>query len=209
MSTTTRPPLTGTVHDYNDRGGYGYIQPDDHTPDTQLLLVHRRSLRNPHASLRRGDRVAFTAQIVSRGTLATDVHPEMEESDLYPELSEGMIGQILKIRHNKSFGFISLPGNQRALFHKTHLIDSSKWPEVGAMVQFNLVKTPKGIQAKDIAIASNLASLAPDRMTNKSSSHKYLLPQAVLARDNREYPKARQLYEQGLQESPSIQLILS
>ena len=204
----TKVPTTGTVHDYDERGGYGYIVPDEHPNGEEYFIVHRKSLRKPQDSLKEGDRVVFFTEEVPRGTLAIDVHLEFEESDLRPETSEGMIGQIEDTRYDKNFGFISLPGARRAFFHTTSLVDSTTKPPTGSAVQCNLIMTHNGLQARDVVVISQSNDVLPEQSPRKLQSE-FLLPQAVLARDDRDYRTARKLYEQGLKEQPSVQLVLS
>src|SRR3546814_10018253 len=94
MGESGSPLLRGTVESYNEGGGFGYIRPDERTEAEALLLVHRRSLRDRNTVLREGDRVIFSTAEVPRGTLATDVHQEMEQSELHPKLSEGVVVKI-------------------------------------------------------------------------------------------------------------------
>ena len=205
-----RVPLSGTVRTYFERAGYGYIEPDDESSQVELLLVNRRSLRPPHTSLTKGDRVTFYTEQIPRGTLATDVHPEMEQIDQHPELSEGGVGYIAATHYDRGFGFIQLVDGRYPFFHLTYLEHPTRLPPLGARVQCNVVTTHKGLQARDIAIVS--ASF-PDEVAQTLAQHTTpptnLLAQAVLARDSKDYTRARKLYEQGLRENPSLQLILS
>ena len=204
-----RLPLSGTVHEYDEHDGHGWILPDSTDGSGQLFIVHRHSLRNFHALLRPGDRVTFQTELVPRGILATDVHPEMEQSDMAPEVSEGMIGEVHQQHYDKGFGFIAFSDGRSAFFHVSYLPNPATPPPVGSTVQCNLVRTAKGTQARDIAILPNAPAPAPNPTPGPSISAHHLLPQAVLARDSRDYPKARDLYERGLREDPSVQLVLS
>ena len=47
-------PTTGTVHDYDERGGYGYIIPDEPKNEEKYYIVHRKSLRSPQNSIKEG-----------------------------------------------------------------------------------------------------------------------------------------------------------
>lgn len=64
----------GIIERYDDRAGFGYIRADNNDPTAELLLVHRKSLRQRDTTLVPGDRVAFSAKLVERGLVATDVH---------------------------------------------------------------------------------------------------------------------------------------
>ena len=208
MTEEARIPTTGTVHDYDERGGYGYIIPDEPKNGGKYYIVHRKSLRNPQNSIKEGDRVIFSTENVPRGTLAIDVRPEFEESDLQPETSEGMVGRVTDTRYEKNFGFISLHEGRRAFFHTSSLVDPKNKPPIGSTVQCNLITPHKGLQARDVVVISESNNVLQEQGPRKLHSE-FLLPQAVLARDVRDYRKARKLYEQGLKEQPSVQLVLS
>jgi cold shock CspA family protein len=186
----------GTVDDYHDREGYGYIRPDPDESINGLLLFHRTSLRSLTTQLRRGDRVLFSVTGVEQGGSARDVHPEsVEEGGLEHRLS----GEIRRYVPERGFGFVADPGGQEAFFHITQLVDDNVIPTQGLQITYKLVQTLKGLQAQEIALADPLPE------TGRSD----WLPQAILARDARKYDDAARLYERGLQNQPTVQLVLS
>src|SRR4029077_198580 len=131
-----QPRHTGTVREFDNRAGYGYVSPDDHrvVPSGELILVHRYCLKDKTSVLEVGDRVSFVLDSVPRGMLAADceVLPPTEPDPIPPSApSEGM-----------------------------------------------------------------------------SIAHE-LLSQALLRRDRRDYGEAARLYEKGLRECPTVQLVLS
>src|SRR3546814_7988289 len=133
----------------------------------------------------------------------------MEQSELHPELSEGVVGKIAYTNYQHGYGFIDASDGRRAFFHVTNLVDPTSLPPVGTAVQCNLVTTEKGLQARDVTEVAGLAGEASADSAQEWISPRDLLAQAVLARDSREYSTARRLYKRGLLESPSIQLVLS
>ena len=70
----------GVVESFNDRSGYGYIR-SGAGEQSEILLVHRFSLRDRTSCPRAGDTVRFKIEQVPSGSLATDVHPAPEEPD--------------------------------------------------------------------------------------------------------------------------------
>lgn len=197
----------GTVADYDDRAGYGYIDPEDgQLFHGERLLVHRKSCRHPFDPLRPGDAVIFTTKQVPRGLLATDVYKEL--ADETSDLADGdrQFGTVILTHYDRNFGFVELEGNsgRRVFFHISQVPDRATPPEPGASVSFQLVYSPRGPVARDLmyerraAVATQDPRLASD-----------LLAEAILARDNRDYPRARALYERALNEAPTVQAVLS
>jgi CspA family cold shock protein len=64
---------TGIVKWFNDAKGYGFITPDDNTPD---LFVHHSAIQsNGFRTLKEGQRVQFEATRGPKGMQATNVIP--------------------------------------------------------------------------------------------------------------------------------------
>ncbi|EIU7187649.1 hypothetical protein F6V05_16240 [Pseudomonas aeruginosa] len=196
----------GTVDTYDDRGGYGFIIPDAPSEGEEKLLVHRRSLRSPSLVLRHGDRVVYQKESVPRGTLATDVHPEAPDDTDIP--AEGVIATI-DAQHLR--GTILSSSGAEVSFSFAELSDDNLPPTRGERVTFTLVKNELGNQARNISV---------DDFTQAPSSESGLeqidtraaadiLAQAILARDSREFSDAEVLYERGLKQVPSVQLVTS
>lgn len=131
----------GVVTEFDDWGGYGSIkaEPDDNLPTSDLLLVHRRSLRSRSTILRSGDRVCFTVEVVPSGLLATDVYLSEQQQEEQDEV-------------------------------------------VAEQQQVSL---------------------------ELSSESREILSKAILARDSKQYDQAAALYERGLREFPTVQMVLS
>jgi cold shock CspA family protein len=195
MAQSSAAYFRGTVVEYDDCAGYGFIKPDDDAPTTERLLVHRRSLRSPDAVIRPGDRVYFATTSVPRGLLATDVHAE----ELPAASADRAIGTLTRYVSDRGYGFIASEGRS-VFFH----ISQASLPETllveGQPVSFVVTETPKGPQAFDIVAAEPTQPRAPSADW---------LAQAILARDSRRYDDAVRLYERGLKDDPSVQLVLS
>jgi cold shock CspA family protein len=202
------PYSGGIVESYNDRGGYGYIIPDEPDEPNERLLVHRKSLRSIDLVLQAGDRVIYKTEIIPRGKLASDVHLEMDkDASGAQEILEGVISEL---RSDKQFGFIDTPQYKRVFFHFSHLLED-KAPAIGAAVSFRSVRTDRGLQARDISLDAMVASpstIAPVPVETQRPAANYLA-QAIIARDSRRYGDARILYEKGMREAPTVQLITS
>lgn len=196
----------GTVEEYDDRGGYGSIRPDEGQPISGVLLVHRYSLRTRDIVLRTGDRVLFTTRQVDRGLLATDVHSErvFDGGQIPPDAEERTKGRITSYISTRGFGFVRTVDSKEAFFHVSYFIDQSVEPQIGLPVEFRLVRTDKGLQAQDLA-----ADDQPETVLQDSAGRDSWLARAILARDSRRYDDAVTFYERGMRNSPTTQLILS
>ena len=196
----------GKVISYDDRTGYGYISPEESESLEGKLLVHRKSLRNQTTYLQKDDRVLFGVKEVPRGLLATDVHLELEaDNDLFMN-DEICYGTIVKTVKEKNYGFIRTTNGFDIYFRFSDIEEDNNSINLGTPVSCKAKKTMKGLTARDISIDKNASSDQVCEITNRFID---LLPQAILARDNRNYNKAAKLYEQGLIECPSVQLITS
>lgn len=186
----------GTVVEYDDRGGYGFIQPDDDAPVSEKLLVHRRSLRRPDVVIRAGDRVFFATTSVPRGLLATDVHVEE-----LPTAASGdrLVGTIKRFLRDKGYGFIESKGRD-VFFHISQASSLEPTLIEGQAVSFVVSENAQKPQAFDITPAEPTPTRVPSTDW---------LAQAILARDSRSYEEAVRLYERGLKEGPGVEFFLS
>lgn len=197
---------SGSVDQYDDRMGYGYITPDEPGSEGERLLVHRRSLRIPGMPLSPGDRVIFKSEVVPRGLLAADVHFEL----LDPDSDEAFQGRISTIQFDRGFGFITDDNDDRIFFHFSQLADPDQPPPVETAVSFKKQWTNRGMQAFRVApLDMPLPSTASGGIPNVVPLKENYLAQAILARDNKRLDEAAKLYEKGLTQSPSVQLITS
>lgn len=190
----------GTIHSYTPSSGFGFIEPDEGQGIDKLLLVHSKSLRRPAQSVEPGDRVLFMTRQVLTGLLATDVHAEAVEEDSTGTTDELVNGSVKDYNANRGFGFIQLADNREAFFHISYLVEQVGTIRSGTPVTCSLVRTDRGLQAQNVVIM--------DQPAVRQNTTDYL-PQAMLARDSRRYDAAAALYEKGMRESPSVQLILS
>lgn len=196
----------GTVENYDDRGGYGFITPDSPSEGEEKLLVHRRSLRSPSLALRYGDRVVYRKESVPRGTLATDVHLEAPDDNEIP--ADGTISTI-EVEHLR--GMILSSSGSEVPFSFTELPDEKSPPKPGERVTFTLVTNELGNQASNIFIEDDtqLSSNGLLREQTDTATAPDVLAQAILARDSRQFSDAEVLYERGLKKAPSVQLVTS
>lgn len=62
-----------------------------------------------------------------------------------------MQGKIKKFNKEKGFGFIKLADDKDVFFHYSELkMDGFKTIEEGALVEFDVVETDRGLQARNI-----------------------------------------------------------
>lgn len=190
----------GAVHSYNSTSGLGFIEPDPDQGLDKLLLLHSKSLRRPEDSLEAGDRVLFSTRRIAAGALATDVHSEVVEENTSERTAETVDGRIKDFIPTRGFGFIRLNDQRDVFFHVRSLTFPEDILQEGLPVTCSLVNTEKGTQAQNVVLRSL------PFISNQTNDH---LALATLARDARRYDEAARLYEIGMRESPSIQLILS
>jgi cold shock CspA family protein len=206
---------SGSVESYDDRSGYGFILPDEPEGDAIRLLVHRKSLRTTSMQLEQGERVLFKTELVARGVLATDVHletPDQLHADTPGAVDESEdvhFGVVATLLEAKSFGFIQDDDGNRRFFHLSQLVDGSRPPSNGARVSFRALTTERGLQAKDIS--SVRTDLPESESVTEASPKKQenWLALAILARDSKNLDEAARLYQRGMRESPSVQLVTS
>ena len=216
MSTSTAPPAAkspdthaGSVHSYDDRKGYGYILADASVAGGAPLLLHRQHLRDPISALALtpGTRVLFTPQRESGGFVATDVRLEAEVLESSRDSRESVSGTMHRVFGETRYGFIVLPDGRRPFCHVSDLDDSPTLPPEGTPVQCAIVPTAKGWRAQDVTRAVAFRTAEPPPTSHHAPEA--LLAQAILARDTKEYGRARELYKQGMSDAPSVQLVLS
>ncbi len=191
----------GTIRSYNLSAGYGYIEPDENQGMSALLLVHSKSWRKLTEASVPGERVLFKTRQVQTGLLAVDVHPEAgyrEES--MTTVDESFAGLIVEYNTVRGFGFIELADKRRAFFHISCLSERPDKFRIGTPVICTIVTNARGLQAQSVAIQ-------PTRIPHSEGVD--YLPKAMLARESRRYDEAAALYEKGMREYPSVQLILS
>ena len=199
-------PMSGTVVSFDQKSGYGHVEPDD---GDVLLLVHRRSLRNPAdaSALRPGQRVLFNPRAVPRGILANDVRLAIDDVDTAQELPELLIGTMGGVVADRGFAFVDLPDGRHVFCHVSNVQDSTELHPAGTIVQCSVVPTSRGYEALQVNRADRLRE--QQFVASTSAPGGDLLAQAVLARDAKDHSTAREIYARGMDQTPSIQLILS
>lgn len=199
----------GTVENYNDRSGCGFIIPDEPDEGEEKLIVHRHSLRSIALVLRNGDRVVYRKESVPRGTLAVDVHPEIP--DEINEPSERYDGVVATVETSLSRGTIRDAKGATVFFSLAEFFGKDASPQLGDRVSFHLIKNELGFQACDISLDVVAGIESKDQgleqIDPKIASE--FLATAILARDNRQFVEAERLYELGLEKSPTVQLVTS
>lgn len=205
----TPPEYSGTVHSYDDGRGYGYIVSDDSRFGDHPLILNRQHLRNPFVAvaLSPGQRVLFKPKRESGGFVALDVRLEAEELEAQRESRESSFGVVERTLEARDFGFIRLPDRRRAFFHVSDCAEARSLYPRGTAVRCDLVRNKRGWRALDVMeVDPNKAGMVPEPL---SLSNQELLAQATLARDSKDYDRARELYKKGISEDPSVQLVLS
>src|ERR1043166_5663146 len=201
----------GRIKQYDAKRGRGLIWPDEGQDIIGQLLLRRRSLRDPNRELEIDDRVLFSIEATDRGILATDVHSERVDEEDPLQVAETALGTIIEYTSRTGEGIIQLTDGQNAFFRFEYLAEPDLGiPPVGSKVTCRVVSTETGLQAQDIAPDSINDFVAENLQPSLSeAAPQNWLAQAIIARDRKRYEEAVKLYEKGLQESPSISLILS
>lgn len=200
----------GMVESFNERAGYGYVVPDGPDGSTDRLLVHNRSLRNPATQIQVGDRIIFKIEQVPRGLLAADVVVEggdIEESGEYETIVES-VGTIQAVNPARGYGYIE--SSKQSVFFK--LSDALLAPSeivVGRSVSFQMLQTPRGPEARSVGNIQIAIEPAPVRRNSAPGESKDLLALAIIARDSKDFAQAVRLYQRGMSQHPSVQLVTS
>ena len=210
--TAETPPAgdhVGSVQSYDQRRGYGYVVSEDPHYSARPLLLHRQHLRNPFAALRLtpGRRVLFTPRRETGGFIATDVRLEADDLESQRDSRESVTGTIERAFEEKGFGFVRLLDGRRAFCHVSDIDDSTALYPEGTPVQCDVVRNAKGWRALDVTPADRFRTDQDHRTSARANQE--ILAQAILAKDNKEYGRARELYQQGMSDAPSVQLVLS
>ena len=210
-SSTPHKYFRGRIKQYDSKRGRGLIWPDDGQDIVGQLMLRRKSLRDPNDEIDTDDRVLFSMEVVDRGILATDVHPERVEDADPLQIPETIGGRISEYDIEGGTGLIRLIGGQDVFFRFEYLSEpDSAIPTVGSNVTCRVVNTDTGLQAQDISVEPSSDPASEDfQVTPSEASPQNWLAQAIIARDTRRYEEAAKLYEKGLQDSPNISLILS
>lgn len=208
----SRPPRAnahvGSVRSYDHRRGYGYITSDDPAFHDRPLLLHRQHLRTPFVALALlpGRRVLFASRRESGGFIATDVRLEAEELELQRESRESVLGTMERVREDKGYGFVRLLDGRSAFCHVSNVNDSTTLYPRGTSVQCDIVRNAHGWRALDVTRADPFRT---DQGQDTPARTTEILSKAILARDNKDYSRARELYKKGMSDAPSVQLVLS
>ena len=199
----------GTVQSYDHRRGYGYIVSDDAMSSGRPFLLLRQHLRSPFAALALapGRRVIFTATRESGRLIATDVRPEADDLESQQDSRESVSGTITRPFEEEGYAFIRLLDGRSAFCHISNVTDSTTIYPQGTAVQCDIIRNAQGWRALDVTRADPFRTNQGDGISSRAN--KEILAQAILARDNKEYDRARELYKKGMSDAPSVQLVLS
>ena len=187
-------PPTGVLRDGSFRGtvcrnprydkGFGFIELNNGS----TAFFHVSQLSDPLHPPSAGAEVTFQIIEGEKGPEATGITRK---------LIAGIISEI--VHYDRGYGFINLFDGRSAFFHVSSLRNCETRPASGTSVVCDVFESEKGLTARDVFIEeATPRPLAVD-----------LLPQAILARDARQFDDAARLYEKGMSQSPSIQLVLS
>jgi cold shock CspA family protein len=200
----------GYVESFNQRAGYGYVVPDESTDENQRLLIHSKSLRHQATLIEAGDRVVYRIESVPRGLLAADVVLESEDDVVSSDIErvEEAVGTISKIRTERGFGYIEY-ANQEVFFKLGEALFAPTEKHVGSKVTFQLSHKGRGLEAHAVSLnkAGPPQSIAvPNKIVGGA---KDILAKAIIARDSKDFAEAVRLYQRGMSQNPSVQLITS
>lgn len=163
--------FTGVVRTFDDRAGYGYIAVDQNQSldSTRRLLVHRYSLKDRSACLRRGDAVRFRTEVVQTGELATDVELLSSEADENPE---------------EAISLATLTGEQLRDFKSLALIarDSRRYDEAVRLYENGMARQPS------IPLILSYAAMEKNRNRRREAMRIYM-------RGIEKFPRSAKLYE--------------
>ena len=216
MPTATQPTTprransqVGTVQSYDHRRGYGYIVSDDSISGGRPFLLLRQHLRSPFAALALtpGRRVIFTPTRVSGRPIATDVRAEADDLESQQDTRESVSGIITRAFEERGYAFIRLLDGRSAFCHISDVTDSPAIYPQGTSVQCDVIRNAQGWRALDVTRADPFRTDQGDGASVRTTEE--ILAQAILARDNKEYGRARELYKKGMSDAPSVQLVLS
>ena len=112
-----------------------------------------------------------------------------------------------QVFEDKGYGFIRLLDGRSAFCHISDINDSTTIYPRGTSVQCDIVKNAQGWRALDVTRADS--SRAGHGHNASTRATEEILAQAILARDKKEYSRARELYKTGMSDAPSVQLVLS
>lgn len=199
----------GVVESFNERAGYGYVIPDEPAQGDQRLLIHSRSLRHTSTQIEAGDRVVYKIEQVPRGLLAADVVLEAQSEELSDdERMVDAVGTIQAINLERGYGHLD-SGRQRVFFRLSEALFPPSEAVVGDKVSFLLLQTPRGPEARSVALAQKAYEGGEFRVDGAQPASKDLLAMAIIARDSKDFAQAVKLYQRGMSQSPSVQLITS
>ena len=138
---------TATVLWFRGEKGFGFLSPDDGTPD---LFVHASALVDDgsYRGLQEGERVAYEVVDGERGPQAAEVRPLRDGAA--PGRPQGTVSWF---DADKGFGFVSpYDGGPDLFAHHSAIRESTGYRclEEGARVEFDVVEGDRGPQAADI-----------------------------------------------------------
>lgn len=181
----------GTVGVFNSSYGHGYILLDEPIDNIRTLLINWKSLQRPDLKISKGDRVSFYVSLIDGELKAEDVQLLPDEYEV------NYSGRIKAYKPDRGYGFIEVEEHEDVFFHVKDWVDPTEPVLRDSLVSFNLIHNSKGWHAINIEV-----------IKPKDNADNYL-SRAIIARDKREFEEALRIYELGLENSPSYQLVLS
>jgi CspA family cold shock protein len=197
---------SGRVKWFNERKGYGFIQPDDGGED---LIVHIESIeRGGFNTFSEGQRVSYEVTQAPNGKRHATVVQPLEEGT-------AGTGTVKWFNDKKGMWFVQPDdgGGDVFVHHTSIMMDGFRTLSEGQRVSYEIIRGPKGLQATVVqplvegeaseqsADDASIFSL-PDSLSSKSSFHDLLGPTeefaAMLIGDaelNTQYQSLRQIFE--------------
>ncbi|KAL8286146.1 hypothetical protein RQP46_004634 [Phenoliferia psychrophenolica] len=182
FSAVAPPPPAAALPEGRKRGvcshwdpvkGYGFLNDHDNGKEVKRIFCHNTALAwssgqktAPFASLSEGDEVEFEYSQGARGIEAVKVTAVAQQSTRRK-------GTVVTFSDEKGYGFVmdndpaSIEGKQVMVHHKKIKGETGhKTLTVGQMVEYGLIKGPKGYAAVDVVILSPADPPAPPAPSN-------------------------------------------
>lgn len=154
--------------------------------------------------------------------------PEAQRTDNDPDLSEysreeppqaaarRIKGIIKKLVHNRGYGFVRTEDGRDIYVNLKKIGTGDQTMRYGDQVEFEIVNTPKGLQARNVVLLSatterTMPVASSQQLSNQSSyreTERYY-QEALAARDQRNFNRARSLFEKAIRNTTNPYVFLS